>query len=85
MKNMPVDKFGYYTLLEPYISAYYEVGNQEKARQLFKDVAVKYQENLKYYSTLTRDNQDNNFTEILTDIERYKALVDVLVEYDRVC
>ncbi|MBL7560158.1 DUF2723 domain-containing protein [Olleya sp. YSTF-M6] len=83
MKNMPVDKFGFYTLLEPFISAYYEVGNQDKARQLFKDVAVKYQENLKYYSTLTRDNQDKNFTEILTDIERYKALVDVLVEYDK--
>ena len=83
MKNMPVNKFGHYTLLEPYISAYYEVDNQDKARQLFKEVATKYQENLKYYSTLTRENQDNNFTEILTDIERYKALVDVLVEYDR--
>jgi len=83
MKNMPVDKFGFYTLLEPFISAYYEVGNKDKARQLFKDVAVKYQENLKYYSTLTRDNQDKNFTEILTDIERYKALVDVLMEYDK--
>ncbi|WP_289044817.1 DUF2723 domain-containing protein [uncultured Olleya sp.] len=83
MKNMPVDKFGFYTLLEPFISAYYEVGNKDKARQLFKDVAIKYQENLKYYSTLTRDNQDKNFTEILTDIERYKALVDVLVEYDK--
>ncbi|RAJ18198.1 glycosyltransferase family 117 protein [Olleya aquimaris] len=82
MKNMPVDKFGHYTLLEPYISAYYEVGKKDKARQLFKDVATKYQENLKYYSTLTRDNQDKNFTEILTDIERYKALVDVLVDYD---
>jgi len=83
MTNMPVNSFGHYTLLEPYIGAYYEVGKKEKARQLFKDVSVKYQETLKYYSTLTEDNQDNNFTEILTDIERYKALVDVLREYDR--
>ncbi|QCE41572.1 DUF2723 domain-containing protein [Psychroserpens sp. NJDZ02] len=83
MKNMPVNKYGFYTLLEPYISAYYEVNKQDKARQLFKDVASKYQESLKYYSTLTKDNQDNNFTEILTDIERYKALVDVLVQYDK--
>ena len=83
MTNMPVNNFGHYTLLEPYIGAYYEVDNKEKARQLFKEVSVKYQETLKYYSTLTRDNQDNNFTEILTDIERYKALVDVLKEYDR--
>ncbi|WP_452223920.1 DUF2723 domain-containing protein [Lacinutrix chionoecetis] len=82
MENMPVDKFGYYTLLEPYISAYYEVGAEDKARQLFKDVAVKYQENLTYYSELTLDNQLKNGQEIVTDLERYRALIIVLVEYD---
>ncbi|WP_027137795.1 glycosyltransferase family 117 protein [Gaetbulibacter saemankumensis] len=82
MTNMPVDYFGYYTLLEPFIGAYYEIGNQEKARQLFKDVAVKYQENLIWYSSLTIANQERLFEEIYTDIQRYKALVDVLVKYD---
>ncbi len=83
MKNMPVDKFGYYTLLEPYIGAYYETGAKEKARQLFKDVAEKYQENLKYYSELSRENQEKNIVEVYTDIERYNALVKVLAEYDK--
>ncbi|GAA4269096.1 glycosyltransferase family 117 protein [Hyunsoonleella aestuarii] len=82
MTNMPVDYFGYYTLLEPYISAYYEVGNKEKAQQLFKDVAAKYQENLSYYSGLKTDNQERLFEDIYTDIQRYKGLIDVLVEYD---
>ena len=41
MTNMPVEYFGFYTLLEPYISGYYEVGNKEKAQQLFKEVANK--------------------------------------------
>ena len=79
MKNMPVDYFGYYTLLEPYISAYYEVGAKEKAQKLFKDVAKKYQENLTYYSGLTKDNQERLFEDIYTDIQRYKSLVDVLI------
>ncbi|GGK12895.1 membrane protein [Yeosuana aromativorans] len=83
MKNMPVDYYGYYTLLEPYISAYYEVGAKEKAQALFKDVAKKYQENLTYYSGLTKDNQERLFEDIYTDIQRYKSLVDVLIEYDR--
>ena len=83
MKNMPVDKFGYYTLLEPYIGAYYETGAKEKAQQLFKDVAEKYQENLKYYSELSRENQEKNIVEVYTDIERYNALVKVLAEYDK--
>ena len=82
MDNMPVEYFGYYTLLEPYISAYYEVGNKEKAQRLFKEVANKYQESLNYYSGLKRDNQERLFEEIYTDIQRYKGLVDVLIEYD---
>ena len=82
MNNMPLDKFGFYTLLEPYLNAYYEVKAPEKAQKLFKDLSVKYQENLKYYSELTQENQEKNFTLIITDIERYKALIDVLVEYD---
>lgn len=82
MANMPVEYFGYYTLLEPYISAYYEVGNKDKAQQLFKDVAKKYQENLTYYSGLKVENQERLFEDIYTDIQRYKGLVDVLIEYD---
>ena len=83
MKNMPVEHFEYYTLLEPYIGAYYEVGNKDKARQLFKDVSKKYQENLTYYGNLKIDNQERLFEDIYTDIQRYKGLIDVLVEYDR--
>ncbi len=82
MENMPVDYYGYYTLLEPYISAYYEVGNQEKARQLFIKVAAKYQENLVYYSGLKIANQERLFEDIYTDIQRYKGLLDVLVRHD---
>ncbi|MBU2940093.1 DUF2723 domain-containing protein [Lacinutrix sp. C3R15] len=82
MDKMPVDYFGYYTLLEPYISAYYEVDAKEKARKLFKDVSVKYQENLTYYSTLDQRKQRELGELIITDIERYKALVDVVLNYD---
>ena len=82
MINMPVEHFGYYTLLEPYISAYYEVGNEEKAQNLFKQVSKKYQENLVYYSSLKINNQERFFEEIYTDIQRYKSLVDVLIKYD---
>ncbi|NNC50171.1 MAG: DUF2723 domain-containing protein [Flaviramulus sp.] len=82
MTNMPVEYFGYYTLLEPYISTYYAVGNKEKAQRLFKEVSRKYQENLSYYSSLKIDDQERLFEDIYTDIQRYKGLVDVLVEYD---
>ena len=82
MEKMPVDTFGFYTLLEPYISAYYEVDKTEKARQLFKDVAKKYQENLLYYSGQTIAKQGDIIDEIFTDIQKYRSLVDLLVSYD---
>jgi len=82
MQKMPVDIFGYYTLLEPYISAYYQVKSKEKARNVFKDVSNKYKESLAYFSTLSLKNQRRMFEEIYTDIERYRGLVDVIIMND---
>ena len=81
MKKMPVDDYGYYTLLEPYISAYYEIGKENKGRKLYKDVSKKYQENLIYYSQMDIEDQTRLIDDIVTDIERYRSLVDVLVQY----
>ncbi|PWK20878.1 glycosyltransferase family 117 protein [Xanthomarina spongicola] len=83
MDNMPVEQFGYYTLLEPYIGAYYEVGSNEKAQKLYKDVSKKYQENLTYFSKLDVESQYRLIEDILTDIERYKGILDVLQDYDK--
>ncbi|MBU2922476.1 DUF2723 domain-containing protein [Winogradskyella psychrotolerans] len=83
MEKMPVDKFGFYSLLEPYVSAYYEIGNVEKGRALYKDVAKKYQENLVYYSSLDIEDQEFMVGEdIYIDIQRYRALIDILVIYN---
>ena len=82
MEKMPVEHYEYYTLLEPFIAGYYEVGEKEKARELWNEVAEKYQENLTYYSTLDLDRQYNRGSEIVTDIERYRSLVDLLIIHD---
>ena len=81
MEKMPVRHFEYYSLLEPYISAYYEVESVEKARALFLEVAKKYQEQLVYFGSLPIEVQKNNIEEIFSNIERYRSLVDVLVIY----
>ncbi|MFD1094270.1 glycosyltransferase family 117 protein [Salegentibacter chungangensis] len=79
MEKMPVDYYGYYTLLEPFINGYYQVGEKEKARELWNKVATKYQESLEYYSSWDVDRQYRFADEIITDIERYRGLVDLLV------
>ncbi|MTE26851.1 glycosyltransferase family 117 protein [Winogradskyella ouciana] len=82
MEKMPVDKFGFHSLLEPYISAYYEIGNVEKGRALYKDVAKIYQENILYFSGLDEDDQIRLIDDVYLDIQRYRALVDILVIYN---
>ncbi|RKS55920.1 putative membrane protein YfcA [Gillisia mitskevichiae] len=78
MEKMPVDYYGYYTLLEPYITGYFEVGEPEKAKELWTKVAAKYQENLKYYSGWKEERQYTLADDIITDMERYRALIDLL-------
>ena len=82
MEKMPVDIFGYYTFLEPLIGAYHEVKAKEKARNLYKNVTLKYQESLTYYSRVSERNQSKYIQTIYSDIERYKSLVDTISLYE---
>ena len=82
MAKMPVDMFGFYTLLEPYIGAYYELEATDKARDLYMDVSRKYQQSLSYYSDLSEQNQSKYIQAIYSDIERYRSLVDVTTFYE---
>ena len=82
MAKMPVNMFGFYTLLEPYIGAYYELEATDKARNLYMKVSRKYQESLSYYSDLSEQNQSKYIQAIYSDIERYRSLVDVTTFYE---
>ncbi|WP_203294478.1 glycosyltransferase family 117 protein [Luteirhabdus pelagi] len=82
MEKMPVKYFEYYSLLEPYVLGYYEVGAEDKARSLFEEVSAKYQEKLLYYSGLKVSRQYPIADEIISDMERYRGLVDIVIVYD---
>ena len=58
------------------------IGNIEKGRALYKDVAKVYQENLVYYGGLDEYDQIRLIDDIYLDIQRYRALVDLLVIYN---
>ncbi|WP_299894948.1 DUF2723 domain-containing protein [uncultured Aquimarina sp.] len=79
MEKMPIEFYEYYTLLEPYVSGYYEVGEKEKARELWNKIAKKYQEQLTYFGSLTLENQYQYASEIVSNVERYRSVVDLLL------
>ena len=80
MTNMPLDKFGYYSMVEPFAKGYYQVGEKAKAQALLGKLIVKYQENLNYYTKLTQADQVDIAVDIITDIERYRCLLQVMKE-----
>jgi hypothetical protein len=76
MTKLPVKYYGYYSLVEPYVGGYYEVGEKAKARQLLEELMTKYKENLSYYKTLKPSEQTDIAVDIITDIERYRGLLE---------
>ena len=82
MEKMPVDLFEYYSLLEPFVAGYYEVNKPEKAREVYYATAKKYQEKLLYYSGLKIQIQYGIADEIISDMERYRGLIDILIAKD---
>ena len=80
MNKMPLEQFGYYSLLEPFAKGYYDLGENAKAQDLLSKLILKYNENLKYYSSLTPSDQTSLAIDIITDIERYRSLLLVMKE-----
>ena len=80
MTKMPLEKFGYYSLLEPFAKGYYDLGEKAKAQDLLEKLMTKYKENLNYYGRLSSSEQNSIAIEIITDIERYRALLQVMKE-----
>ncbi|WP_426090840.1 glycosyltransferase family 117 protein [Flavobacterium sp. DSR3-2] len=80
MKKMPLEYFGYYSLLEPFAGGYYKIDEKVKARQLLEKLIGKYQENLNYYGKLKSSEQSSIATPIIIDIERYRSLLQAMKE-----
>jgi tetratricopeptide (TPR) repeat protein len=80
MTKMPLDKFGYYSLVEPFAKGYYDVGEKAKAHDLLERLINKYKENLNYYAKLAPSEQSSVNIEIITDLERYRGLLIVMKE-----
>jgi hypothetical protein len=80
LTNMPVEKFGYYSMVEPFTDGYYQVGEKSKAQQLLNTLTSKYKENLNYYGKLSLADQNDVAIDIITDIERYRSLLKVMKE-----
>ncbi|MGC6479197.1 MAG: DUF2723 domain-containing protein [Flavobacteriaceae bacterium] len=85
IEKMPIDYFGYYSLLVPFVDGYYRLGAAEKARKLSGQLAQKHVERLNYFNSLSPELQYNLGQEIITDIERFRTVLEAtLAHKDRI-
>ncbi|WP_299210838.1 DUF2723 domain-containing protein [uncultured Aquimarina sp.] len=80
IEKMPLDIYEYYTPLHTFVGSYYQIDKKEKARSLWKQLAIKYQEQLHYFSNLSYKKQEEHFENIMDNVTYYRDLVDTLVE-----
>ena len=80
MEKMPLDYFGYYSLLTPIAATYYRAESVEKGGSLAIQLAEKYADKLLYYESFSAADQQIYAETILSDVERYRAVVDVAVD-----
>ena len=82
MTHMPVKSFDFYAFVEPFIDGYYKVGETVKARALFNELKALYQDRIDYYAGIPLEEQYNQADQILSDLEAYKRLTDILITND---
>jgi len=82
IENMPVEYFGYYTFVEPFVDGYFKVGETTKAKVLFDKLKIIYQERLEYYEGMSIDEQYENIDEIIDDMSAYRRVIDILINND---
>ncbi|HLA55470.1 MAG TPA: DUF2723 domain-containing protein [Flavobacterium sp.] len=78
MAKMPLESYGYYSMLEPFAEGYYTVGEKAKARHILEQLMTKYKQKLTFDYGLDISQQNTISMDIMTDIERYRGLLDVM-------
>ena len=80
MEKMPIETFGYYSLVVPIAAAYYRAGALDKAQKIVTTIASGYEEYMRYYAQWHRDEQLMLMEDIVGNVERYKSLLTEIIE-----
>ena len=77
LAKMPLDYYGYYTLLDSFADGYYKLGKKQKAQDLLSKIMNKYREELIYYKGFKQNDMLFLRRDIQTAMFRYMSLTKV--------
>nr|WP_317632339.1 DUF2723 domain-containing protein [uncultured Flavobacterium sp.] len=75
MEKFPINTFGFYTLVDPFINGYYQVGEKDKARKTLDEVINKHIEVLNYYEKTDTKFQNQNYYTIAQNLEFFRTFL----------
>jgi hypothetical protein len=82
LEKLPIDGFLHYGMTLGMPDAYYRMGKIEKARKLNDQLAEKFTQNLRYYSTFDEQLINVVFDEIETNLLMYNQLIQTALVFD---
>ena len=82
MDKLPVDGFLHYGMVLGYPESYYLINEVEKAREINRELANKFKENLTYYSTFNENHIEAAFDEIENNLLMYNQVIRITRKYD---
>ena len=82
MENVPLEHYGFYAFVEPFLDGYYAVGNKDKANDLFGSLSKIYQDRLEYHALSPLDQQEQQLESILSDLQGYRRVLDILATHE---
>lgn len=83
MQHIPVEYYGYYTFVAPFLDGYFKIGETKKGMQTFSQLKKIYIDRLEYYKTLPIDEKYGHIESILGDLQGYRSLIDILYENNK--
>lgn len=75
MEKFPVELFGFYTFVDPFVNGYYQTGQKEKARKTLVSIVDKQIEILNYYKNTDNRNQNLNAYKISETLEIFRTFI----------
>ena len=79
VKYTPMDRFGFYTFMEPFAEGYYQIGKPEKAQAILSELFELYVDHLNYYEGLTLNENFTQIDRIYSDLEAFRRCLDIAV------
>jgi len=82
ISNMPIEKYGYFSLVIGHIDSYYRINKPEKARNIIRILVKNFQEKITYYSGLNAYELTQNFSDLEGTLDLYRYIIAASQEFD---